>query len=100
MCDAIGQRGSLDQLHHERADIAGLLEAIHVGDVGMVQRGKRLGLTLEACETFGVVREGIGQYLDRDVARQARVPGTIHFPHTSGAEERDDLEGAEASACR
>ena len=40
----------------------------------------------------------LGQYLDRDVATEPRVAGTIHLAHAARAERRDDLVGAEANA--
>jgi hypothetical protein len=35
--DAVGERRTFDELHHERADAARFLEAVNVRDVGMVQ---------------------------------------------------------------
>ena len=40
------------------------------GDVGMIQRREGLRFALEAREAVGVVRERVGQDLDRDVAIQ------------------------------
>ena len=37
------------------------------GDVRMIQRSEGLGLALEPREAVGVMREGLGQDLDRDV---------------------------------
>ena len=46
--DAIRERRPLHQLHHERRNAAGLLEAVDRGDVGMVERGQRLRFAVEA----------------------------------------------------
>ena len=62
-CDAIGQRRPFDQFHDERAGAATLFEPVDGGDVRMVQRGEGLGFALEARETFGIGREGLGQRL-------------------------------------
>jgi len=64
----------------------------------MRQGGEQLGLALEAREAIGILREGCGQRLDRDVAPEARVAGAIDLAHAAGAERRDDLEGAEAGS--
>ena len=98
--DAIGQRWSLDQLHDQPAHAIGLLEAIHVRDVGVIQRGKCPGLALESGETFLVVHEGVRQHLDRDVATQARISRAIDLPHPASAEKREDFVGPEARARR
>ena len=50
-----------------------LLEPVDRGDVGMVQRGERLGFALETRQAVGVLRERVGQDLDRDVAIELRV---------------------------
>jgi hypothetical protein len=44
------------------------------------------------------VREARGQRLDRDVATQAGVAGTVDLTHASGAEEGDDLVGSDAGS--
>ena len=48
-------------------------------DVRMVQRGERLRFTLEPSKSFGVLGERLWQYLDRDLATEARIGGTIDF---------------------
>jgi hypothetical protein len=72
--DPIGERRSLDKLHHQRLDVVSgfpgrrsrvsgeaggrtLLETVNDRDVGMIQRGERPRLTLEPCESVGVLRE-------------------------------------------
>ena len=39
-------------------------------DVRVIQRGEDLGLPLESSEALGVVRKGLGQDFQRDVAIQ------------------------------
>ena len=45
------------------------------GDVGMVEAGEDLGLPREAGEPVGVVREGVGEDRQGDLAAQLRVGG-------------------------
>ena len=70
--------------------------AADCGDVGMIQRSESLGFTLEAREPIGVVGEGFGEDLDRDVAIQLRVAGAKDLPHTPFANRRDDVVDAES----
>ena len=46
----------------------------------------------------GVVRECVGEDLDRDVSVQLRVAGPIDLPHPAFADRRDDFVGTEAGA--
>ena len=87
-----------DQLHDERAHAAELLEAVDVRDVGMVQRGEDLCFPLEAGKSIGVVGEGLGQHLDRDVAIELRIARAIDLPHAALADRRSDFVDAEARA--
>ena len=41
-----------------------------------------------------------GKDFDRDGAVETRVARAVHFAHTSGADRREDLVGAEASRGR
>ena len=43
----IGERRTLDQLHHQAGDAAAFLEAVNLRDVRVVQRRECLGLALE-----------------------------------------------------
>jgi len=59
-----------------------------------VELREQLGLALEAKEAVGIEREVFGKDLDRDVAVQARVAGTIDDSHRAGSERADDLVAA------
>ena len=63
----------------------------------MVQRGEGLGFTREASEPVGVVRERLGENLDRDVAIELRVARTEDLSHPAFADKRRDLVHAESS---
>ena len=69
---------------------------MNVRDVRMVQRRENLRFAPESCETFGVVRNGRKENLDRDVAIQLRVTRAVDLAHTAGAECGEDFVGAEA----
>ena len=50
-----------------------------------------VGFALESREPLGVVCEGVGQHLDRDLAAEVGVERAIDFPHPARAKEADDL---------
>ena len=66
----------------------------------MIQRGEHLRFALEPREAIGIVREGLGQHLDRDVAIQPRIARAIDLAHAARAEQRQDFICAETSAGR
>src|SRR5688572_33481508 len=62
----------------------------------MIQRGKDLGLSPEPGEALRIEREGSGQYLQRDVAAEVGIAGSIHLSHATGAEQPNHFVGTEA----
>ena len=87
---AIREVFALHQLHHQRAAAAGFLEAVDAGDVRMAERGQHLRLAVEARHAVLVVREVLGQQLQRDVAVQARVGRAEHLSHAASPELAGD----------
>ena len=67
-------------------------------NVGVVQRGQDLRFALEACEAFGIVREGIGEDFQRDVASEPGVARPIDFSHSAFANLCEDFIDAETHA--
>ncbi len=63
----IGQGRPLDQLHDQGRAAAARLQAVDLGDVGVVEARQELGFALEAGEPFGVLGEPFGQDLERDL---------------------------------
>jgi len=72
-----GQCLTLDELHHERRSTVGLLEAVERSDIGVVERCQELRLALEAGQVIGIVRNGIREDLEGDLALQPGVPRTV-----------------------
>ena len=70
-----------DQLHRQEALSLGLVKTIDGGDVGMLERGQQLGLTLETRQPLGVLHEHLGQHLDRDFAVECAVDRFPHHAH-------------------
>ena len=66
-------------------------------DVRVVQGREGLGFALEAGEPIRVVRERLGQHLDRDVPPQVRVRRAIHLAHAAHADLGGDFIRADTN---
>jgi len=60
-------------------------------DVRVGECGGCAGFLLEALHALGVARHLRAQQLDRDLAAEPGVAGTVDLPHPARAERRDDL---------
>ena len=76
------------------------LEAVDVGDVGVVERGEQFRFALEARQALGILRQLSRQHLDRHLAAELRVGGAVHLAHAAGAERCRDLVRTQAAARR
>ena len=74
------------------------LEAVDVGDVGMIEGREDLRLSPETRQSLGIGRHGRGQDLDRDIAIEGGVAGAIDLAHSTRAYGAGDLERPEAPA--
>src|SRR5664279_2533361 len=92
------QRLAFQKLHDDKRDSAFLPDVKEGKDVRMREGGDGLCLVLEAGEGVGVLRDVIGQYLDRHVALKAYVPRPVDFAHTARTQRSDDLVWPEAHA--
>jgi hypothetical protein len=63
-------------------------EIVDRGDVGVIQSGKKLRLTLEPADPFGITGELAGKNLNGDVSFQPGVSRPIDFTHTAGSHVR------------
>jgi hypothetical protein len=103
--EPLAQRLAFEQLHHRIRDGGARprsgdvhAEIVNCQDVGMRERGDRLGLALEpgACRLVG--RQVRGKHLDGDVSIELLVTRLENLAHPAGAKRRDDAVRAEASA--
>ena len=105
--DGLREILAFDQLHDERMDGRlpcgcrwGLLEAVDDGDVWVIQGREGPRFALEARQALRILREGLGQHLDRHFPPQTRIGSAIHLAHSAGAERRDNFIRSEACAWR
>jgi hypothetical protein len=98
LLDAVGQRRAFNQLHHEGAAAVRPFEAINLRDVGMVQRGERLRLTLESRQPVGLMGKAVRQSLDGDLASKVGIERAIDLTHPTLADLGDDFVRPDASA--
>ena len=79
--DELTQSRSLDELHRDPRNGAGLADLVDRDDVRVVQRRGGARLLLEAGEPVRVGRERLRQHLDRDFAAQPRIARLVHLSH-------------------
>ncbi len=97
--ETVGAQGfALHQLGHHVGHIALRADIVHGHDVGMIERSHRAGFLGEALPEGGVAGVLRRQGFQSHVAGQARVPGAINLPHTTGADGFLDTVGSEYSA--
>jgi hypothetical protein len=90
--DLFGERFTADVLHHDVRRALELARVVDIDDVGVVQRGKRAGLTREALAQVGRVEARV-QHLDRDQPADlgVAVASQVTRGHTAGPDETLDL---------
>ena len=98
MSNSVGERRPLHQLHHQRTDAIGLFQAVDDGNVRVIQRRQRLGFALEAGQPIGIVRKGVGEDFDRDLATKVSVGGALDLAHAAHSDLGGDFIRAEAGA--
>ena len=96
--DAIGQGLAVDQFEHQRRLTIALDDIVDGGDVGMIECRQCAGLAFEPQDGVTIGGDARRENLDRDIAAQARIAGTIHLAHSSCAEQRDNLVSADTRA--
>ena len=89
--DALGQRLSRHELHHQEVSIRRLLESVDGRNIGMIQRRQHPRFALESRHAFGVVIEGFGKELDGHTPAQLRVRGLIDVAHPARSQVLRDL---------
>src|SRR5262245_32264916 len=88
---AVLQRFTFNELHHDAAHVTGFADAVNVRDVRVIQSRENLSFALKSGKPVSVGGEDFRQNFERYVPAELRVARTIHFTHTARADGRDDL---------
>jgi hypothetical protein len=64
----------------------------------MIERREQPGFALEASETVGILGERGWQYLERDLAVEPQIAGTIDLAHAARTNRGQDLERSNAAS--
>ena len=88
--DQVLQGHALEILHGDKGLAVFLANVVDGADVGMVQRGRGLGLALKAAERRGILGHFIGQKLERYKAVQPRVFRFVNHAHPAAAQLLDN----------
>ena len=89
---------AFEQLRHDERRTGIGADVVHGEDVRVVQRRSRARFLFEPMQAIDVCRECGGQYLDRYVTAQPRIPCAVHLAHAACADCAHDLVRPEASA--
>ena len=84
------RRLPLQQFHGDEGSPIGFVNFVNRADVRVVQRGRGLGLALEAAESLCVVGEFVGKELQGDVATELQVFRLIDHAHSPAADLAKD----------
>ena len=79
----------------EVVDVVLAADVVQAADVRVVQRGDRLGLASEAGPELGITGQLRRKNLHGYQAVEARIAGAIHLAHPSGADDGENLVGAQ-----
>jgi hypothetical protein len=82
----LGQRLTLDVLHHDEVDTVLLADVVQGADVRMIQLRYGFGFALEAGLALGAFGEVLGEDLDGYGAVEAGVVGFVDFTRYNGRE--------------
>ena len=94
------KRQPIEQLGDDVWDAVVLADVVDGENVGMVERRSRASLLFEATQAIGIGREGGREDFDGYVTTEARIAGTVDFPHSAGVERREDLVRTKTTAAR
>jgi len=73
-------------------------ELVNGKDVRVVELGDRLRLSLETCETVGVLSHRFMEHLDRHIPIEPLIVGAVDHAHSALADLLDDAVVAEGGA--
>src|SRR6516164_5005208 len=88
--DAVLQHHAIEELHGDESLSILLSDVVNGANIGMIQGGRGLCLTLKASQCQRMAGNVLGQELESDETMQAGVFGLIDDSHTAAAKSFDD----------
>ncbi len=79
--EQLPKRLALHQLHRDVGHRVRRVDVVDRHDVGMIERGGRARLLLEALQSVGIGGDLAREHLDRDIAREPHVPRPPNLSH-------------------
>ena len=86
-CQSSGQRLTFEAFHYEEVDVVMTPDVVERADVGMRQRGNRLGLARKSRAQLRLQRNAGGYDFDCNRPIEADISGAEDLAHSAGAEE-------------
>jgi hypothetical protein len=96
--DALREIFTFDELHYEGGHTTRFFQSMNVRDVWVIERREHPRFAPETREAIGIARDCRQQHLNRDIAIQLQVAGTIHLAHSTRANGGNDLVWADQGA--
>ena len=96
--DDVCQRPALHEFHDHGAKTVGLFEAIHRGDVRLIQRGEDPGFPAESRQRIALLPRRGGKNLDRHVAIEPGIAREVDLAHATRPNHSQDLVRADSRA--
>ena len=84
----------VDQLHDDVRAARVLAEVVDGDDVGVAERGRRLGLRAETRREIGIAQVLRTEQLERDVATELGIGGAVDGRHPAAAQQLDQAVAA------
>jgi hypothetical protein len=84
------ERGAVKELHDEEGASVFFANVVDSADVGMIQRGRRLGFASKPFERLAVLREIFRKELEGNEAAEASVLRLVDHAHAAATELFDD----------
>jgi hypothetical protein len=103
--DAILERFSFKQLHHEEKLSFVFRDVVNGADVGVIQGGSGAGFAAEALQSLRILVEFFREEFESDLAAELEIFGGVDDAHSASAEffknaiVRDGVAGHEVNGC-
>ena len=85
------ERAPRQVLHNDVVGVVVLAAVVDADHVGVLEPGRRLGLTAEALDESGILGEPPVEQLQRHPAPELLILGAEHVGHASAAQAREEL---------